>query len=102
MSKTMPKFKNEVEFAAWAESTEGRAFMNQQLERQIKKGAFPQGRAAALLKAAARSSPSVALTLRMPPEDVEGARAIAGRKGIPYQTWIKMVVHEAVERERKR
>jgi hypothetical protein len=49
--RKMPKFKNDEEFAVWAESKEG--------------------------------------------------RAIAERKSVPYQTWIKMVVHEAVEREIK-
>jgi predicted DNA binding CopG/RHH family protein len=37
----------------------------------------------------------------MPVADVEVAQEIAERRGVPYQTYIKGLLHEALERERK-
>lgn len=42
---------------------------------------------------------AVSIHLRVPAKDLERARSIAERKGIGYQTWLKMAIHEAVERE---
>jgi predicted DNA binding CopG/RHH family protein len=37
---------------------------------------------------------SVQIALRLPAPDLEQAREIAARKGIGYQTLLKMLVHE--------
>jgi len=37
--------------------------------------------------------------LRMPVPDVERARRLAARKGLGYQTYIRMLLHEALEQE---
>jgi predicted DNA binding CopG/RHH family protein len=37
----------------------------------------------------------------MPVADVEAAQEIAQRRGVPYQTYIKGLLHQALERERK-
>jgi predicted DNA binding CopG/RHH family protein len=39
--------------------------------------------------------------MRLPVTDVQAAQDIAQRKGLPYQTYIKMVLHEALEKERR-
>jgi predicted DNA binding CopG/RHH family protein len=41
------------------------------------------------------------VTIRMPVADVEVAREIAERQGVPYQTYIKGLLHKALQRERK-
>ena len=41
------------------------------------------------------------VTIRMPVADVEVAQEIAERRGVPYQTYIKGLLHKALERERK-
>jgi predicted DNA binding CopG/RHH family protein len=41
------------------------------------------------------------ITIRMPVADVEVAREIAERRGVPYQTYIKGLLHKALEREAK-
>jgi len=41
------------------------------------------------------------VTIRMPIADIETAREIAGKRGLPYQTYIKGLLHQALERERK-
>ena len=47
-----------------------------------------------------KASPSVGVLLRMNPQDVELAKTIAERKGLPYQTFLKSIIHEGLERER--
>jgi hypothetical protein len=44
---------------------------------------------------------SVQIALRLPGPDVEKARELATRKGIGYQTLLKMLVHEGLRREAK-
>jgi predicted DNA binding CopG/RHH family protein len=41
------------------------------------------------------------VTIRMPVADIEAAQEIAERQGIPYQTYIKGLLHQALEREKK-
>jgi hypothetical protein len=41
------------------------------------------------------------ITIRMPVADIEAAQEIAGRRGVPYQTYIKGLLHQALARERK-
>jgi predicted DNA binding CopG/RHH family protein len=41
------------------------------------------------------------VTIRMPIADIETAREIAEKRGLPYQTYIKGLLHQALERERK-
>jgi predicted DNA binding CopG/RHH family protein len=85
-----PNFKSEDEEATWWASTAGRQF----LKHQNKKGS-------ALVASLSRTS-SVQIALRLPAPDVAKAREIAGRKGIGYQTLLKMLVHEGLRREARR
>ncbi|MGA2022322.1 MAG: hypothetical protein ABSH02_17140, partial [Candidatus Sulfotelmatobacter sp.] len=43
-----------------------------------------------------RSEPSQPITLRIRKEDLETARRLAARKGVGYQTYIKMLLREAL------
>ena len=45
------------------------------------------------------SSQSVQITLRLLSLDIAKAREVAERKGIGYQTLLKMIVHEGLLRE---
>ena len=45
---------------------------------------------------------SVQIAFRLSELDVEKAREIATRKGIGYQTLLKMLVHEGLRREARR
>lgn len=45
---------------------------------------------------------SVQIALRLPEPDVAQARELAARKGIGYQTLLKMLVHEGLRREARR
>jgi predicted DNA binding CopG/RHH family protein len=41
-------------------------------------------------------------SIRLPAEDLERARKLAAHKGIGYQTYLKMLLHEALGREERR
>lgn len=40
-------------------------------------------------------------TIRLAPEDISRARTLAERRGLRYQTYLKMLIHEALEREER-
>ncbi len=97
-----PKFRTDEEFADWVESAEGRALIHKQYEEAKSQGALrrelPKKVSAFLAR---KAQNAVSIHLRVPAKDLERARSIAERKGIGYQTWLKMAIHEAVEREIK-
>lgn len=93
--KPAKKFKSDEEFAAWAESAEGRAYMNRQFDRAKRAGNLRRG-LSARAEAILGEQRAVPVSIRLAPEDIQKARAIAARKGAGYQTYIKMLVHEAL------
>ena len=84
----------EDEFAAWVESPEGKAAIREQYEQRKQSGVRKRGRAYEMIEAAGRMS--VPVSLRVAAADLARARAIADRKGLPYQTYMKMLLHEAL------
>ncbi|MBI4873193.1 MAG: hypothetical protein HY822_01025 [Acidobacteria bacterium] len=87
----IPKFKSEREEAEWWDAhpdvvTE--LFLKAKREGKIKR--LPVVRGA-----------TKPVTIRLPIADVEAAQSLAERRGIPYQTYIKTILHQALEQERK-
>jgi predicted DNA binding CopG/RHH family protein len=41
-------------------------------------------------------------SIRLRPEDVERLRKLAARRGLGYQTYLKMLLHEALENEERK
>jgi predicted DNA binding CopG/RHH family protein len=95
----MPKFANEGEEADWWASPQGRQFVKQKSTASIRKRSEPRG---SRLVAQLRRTTTVQIALRLPEPDVTKAREIATRKGIGYQTLLKMLVHEGLRREGRR
>jgi hypothetical protein len=95
----MPKFENEDEEANWWASRQGREFVKQKSAGLRKKGSAPKG--SGLVGGLSRTA-SVQIALRLPEPDVMKAREIATRKGIGYQTLLKILVHEGLRREAQR
>jgi hypothetical protein len=87
----IPKFASEQEEAKWWAGPAGRAFLTMQKPSGTKSGGSP------LVGKLIRAN-SVQIALRLPSPDLEKAREIAGRKGIGYQTLLKMLVHEGLQR----
>lgn len=88
-----PKFSSEHEEAKWWASSEGRKFLKAQPALQARKA--PSG---SKLVAKLGKVNSVQIALRLPSPDLAKAREIAERKGIGYQTLLKMIVHEGLQR----
>lgn len=95
----MPKFVNEAQEADWWASREGREFIKQKSAGTGKKGSAPKG---SRLVGQLNKVASVQIALRLPEPDVAKARELATRKGIGYQTLLKMLVHEGLRREARR
>lgn len=87
----VPKFSSEQEEAKWWASPEGRHFVKEQSVQGKKAGGSK-------LVAKLAKANSVQIALRLPSPDLAKAREIAERKGIGYQTLLKMLVHEGLQR----
>lgn len=45
------------------------------------------------------SKKTMPTSIRLSREDIDKAKGIAAQKGLSYQTWIKSIIHQAIERE---
>jgi len=95
----MPRFKSESEEADWWASPAGRAYVKRKSVEGRSKGAPVSG---SRLVAELNEKKSVQIAIRLPGADLSQARQIAERKGIGYQTLLKMLVHEGLAREARR
>jgi hypothetical protein len=91
----MPRFSTKSQEADWWASAEGRAFLKRKSKESLPKGAKPAGSPLV----ARLNKPSTQIALRLPDADLRRAREIAERKGVGYQTLLKMLVHEGLARE---
>src|SRR6185312_463191 len=90
----MPKFKTEREEADWwADNPD---FILQEFKRAKAEGRLGHGTVKGLAaeRQAARST-----TIRLDPTDLSLAKTQAEKKGLRYQTYLKMLIHEALGRE---
>jgi predicted DNA binding CopG/RHH family protein len=93
----VPKFKTEAEEAKWW--YDNRDKVEEALITAMDNGTIRRG-TAQRLTSEARASRNV--TIRMAEADLSLARKQAEEKGLPYQTYIKSILHEAlVKRERR-
>jgi predicted DNA binding CopG/RHH family protein len=87
----IPKFSSEAKEAAWWDThrSEIEAEIRQRMKQKqpLTLGNLLQG-----------AQPSQPITLRIPREDLQTARRLAARKGLGYQTYIKMLLREALAR----
>lgn len=82
---TIPKFRTEAEEAKWWDS-------HPEAATEIMKRALKSG-------TARRAVPLQTVTMRLPVPDIKTAQDLAHQKGLPYQTYIKMLLHEALKKE---
>lgn len=80
----IPAFASEQEEAKWWD--EHQDMVEENLIRAIEDGSARRG----------RLSRSRNVTIRLAEADLELARKQAEKKGLPYQTYIKSVLHEAL------
>jgi uncharacterized protein (DUF4415 family) len=92
MNQTViPKFSGEAEEAAWWDAH--RPEIEAEIRNRIEKRPLTLGN---LLRGAKPSQP---VTLRVSQEDLETARRLAARKGLGYQTYIKMLLRSALSED---
>ena len=85
----IPKFSNEAQEARWWDAH--RSEVESEIRHRMKqKRPLTLG---TLLRGAKASQP---VTLRMSTEDLDTARRLAAQKGLGYQTYIKMLLREAL------
>ena len=84
---TIPKFRSEKEEAEWWDAHPEVA--TRLLKQALRQGAVQR-----------RHGETRIVTMRVPVRDLEAAQELAGRKGLPYQTYMKMLLHQALEKER--
>jgi predicted DNA binding CopG/RHH family protein len=87
----LPTFENEDQEAKWwADNPE---FILQQFEKAAAEGRLTRG------AVARRAIPTT--TIRLNPDDIALAKTQAERRGLRYQTYLKMLIHEALRKEAK-
>jgi predicted DNA binding CopG/RHH family protein len=95
----MPKFASESAEADWWASRAGREYVKQKSAEAQSKGNKTKGSS---LVAKMNRKSSVQIAIRLPQADLAQARKLAERKGLGYQTLLKMLVHEGLAREARR
>src|SRR5438874_5211054 len=94
-----PKFASEKEEAQWwydHRDTLAKAF-----EEAAAKGQLRTGSAAKLARErGAGITPTT--TIRLDPGDISRARTLAAKRGLRYQTYLKLLLHDALEAEERK
>jgi predicted DNA binding CopG/RHH family protein len=90
----MPKFKSETEEARWWDAN--RAALDAEFVEKIKQGKAAKRTRAELLQRLKSATRPV--TVRLAETDIAMAKQQAERKGLPYQTYIKSLLHEALRK----
>jgi predicted DNA binding CopG/RHH family protein len=92
MTKTLetPEFKNEAEEAAWWDSHPDETLAL--FEQAAADGTLGRG-------TLARRAQTAATSIRLDTADIELAKTIAKKRGLRYQTYLKMIIHERLVQE---
>ena len=94
----IPKFASEAEEAQWW--YDHRDELAKAFEEAAARGEVHTGSAAKLARERTVGiTPTT--TIRLDPEDISRARSLAAKRGLRYQTYLKMLLHEALEAEEK-
>jgi len=91
--RALPAFKSEAEEAEWWYKNRRR--LDKHLLEAAKNGALRR-LDQATIKARLIASRQRVVSIRLPEDDIELARRQATQKGLPYQTYIKSVLHQAL------
>lgn len=92
-----PAFRSEAAEAQWW--YEHREVLDRDFEEAAKAGTLKKLTRDELMK---RLSASRVISIRLPEDDLAKLRRLAAQKGLPYQTYMKSLLHQALQREEKR
>lgn len=90
----IPTFRSEAQEARWLDRHK------RQLDAEMMRG-IKEGRTLTLKQFLARTKLRP-VTIRLATQDIDTARELATEKGIGYQTYIKLLLREALQRELRR
>ncbi len=85
--RILPDFKSEAEEAKWWFDNQDE--LDKDFAQAAAEGRLGRG-------TAARIGGIATTTIRLDPDDIALAREQAGKRGLKYQTYLKMLVHEAL------
>jgi len=97
----IPKFAHETEEAQWwfdHRDEVVRAFKQAAGDGKLRRGTVAN--LARTENSATGVTPTT--TIRLDPSDISRARALAAQRGLRYQTYLKMLIHEALAAEEKK
>ena len=86
----VPKFKSEGDEARWW--VENKERLTKEFERGATEGKLGRG-------TVARRGNTPTTTIRLDPEDIAKARFHAEQRGLKYQTYLKMLIRQALRQE---
>jgi len=92
---TIPSFKTEAEEVAWWDHHRRR--VETELRRRMKDGTTQT--LAEVAAAVKKRNPLRPVTVRLATGDIATARNLAARQGIGYQTYLKLLLRKALDRE---
>jgi hypothetical protein len=106
----IPAFASEAEEAKWW--YENRDRISEEFQKAAREGRLGRGGARRLFAERGipfpdikpTSTPTPTTTIRLDPDDISKARVQAAERGLRYQTYLKMIIHEALlkaEREQQ-
>ena len=98
MPKKQPPFKTETQEAEWWAKNQN--LIADRFEQAKAAGKLAKGTVARVAGERAGASPTI--TIRLAEDDLTRARALASEKGLRYQTYLKMLLHQALNSEEKR
>jgi hypothetical protein len=93
----IPAFGSEKEEAEWLDSHQD--LIARRFSEAAARGALGSGRVAARAQGRKVLGASPTLTIRIPKDDLDRARALAEGKGLRYQTYLRMLIHEGLDRD---
>ena len=92
------RFSSKADEAKWW--SDNQAFIADRFKRAKAAAKLSKGTVARMTQE--RGGPSPAITIRLPESDLARARNLAAQKGLRYQTYLKMLLHEALASEERR
>jgi len=100
-NKKPPRFETETQEAEWW--AKNQELIADRFEEAKAKGKLGKGTVARVARErASQTGVSPTITIRLAEADLARARTFAAEKGLRYQTYLKMLVHQALNSEERR
>src|SRR5688500_9726518 len=101
MAKKQPPFKTAAQEAEWWPKNQ--KIIANSFERAKAADKLGKGTVAKVARDRAREAGAApTITIRLAEDDLTRARTFAAEKGLRYQTYLKMLLHQALNSEEKR